>query len=185
MATLELALLGPPVVTRNGAPVRFATRTATAVLARLAAGAHELSRERLAGLLWPEVETDRARASLRRTLSAALAAAGDGLVVTRMAVALDPDRTRADVREFEALAATADPGALDRAARLYRDDFLRGGASTAGPSSRPAVPGRVPGRLRAARPPRARRRAGRHRRPAPAAAGHRAGAAGHGGRGRG
>jgi DNA-binding SARP family transcriptional activator len=126
MAKLELALLGPPLVTRSGTPVRFDTRKATAVLALLAAGEHELSRERLAGLLWPDADSERARASLRRTLSVTLAATGDGLVVTRLAVALDPEHTRADVREFEALAGRADPGSLDRAARLYRDDFLSG-----------------------------------------------------------
>jgi DNA-binding SARP family transcriptional activator len=126
MATLELALLGSPQVTRGGAPVRFDTRKATALLALLAAGEHELSRERLAGLLWPDADTDRARASLRRTLSVTLAATGDGLVVTRLAVALDPERCRADVWEFEALASRADPDSLGPAARLYRDDFLSG-----------------------------------------------------------
>src|ERR1700744_4989282 len=126
MTTLELALLGPPLVTRAGAPVRFDTRKATAGLALLAAGDPERGRERLAGLLWPDADADRARASLRRTLSVTLAATGDGLVVTRLAVALDPDRCRADVREVEALAGRADPGSLDRAAGLYRAAFLAG-----------------------------------------------------------
>ncbi|MBV9793579.1 MAG: AAA family ATPase [Actinobacteria bacterium] len=125
-ATLELALLGPPVVTSGGRPARFDTRKATAVLALLAAGEHELSRERLAGLLWPDADSERARASLRRTLSVTQAATGDGLRVTRLAIALDAERTRADVREFEALAAAGDPAGLDQAARLYRDDFLSG-----------------------------------------------------------
>ena len=74
MAELDLALLGPPVVTRDGGPVSFDTRKATAVLALLAVHDHELSRERLAALLWPEADAARARASLRRTLSVTAAA---------------------------------------------------------------------------------------------------------------
>ena len=126
MAELDLALLGPPAVTRDGAPVSFDTRKATAVLALLAVHDHELSRERLAALLWPEADAVRARASLRRTLSVTAAAAGPGLRVTRAAVALDPGRVQVDVTDFEALAAGPDAGALDRAAGLYRDDFLAG-----------------------------------------------------------
>ncbi len=126
MSDLDLALLGPPVITRSGAPVSFDTRKATAVLALLAADHHELSRERLAALLWPDADAVRARASLRRTLSVTAAAAGPGLLITRSAVALDPERVRVDVTEFEALAAGPDPGQLDRAVALYRDDFLAG-----------------------------------------------------------
>ena len=133
MAELDLALLGAPAVTRDGALVSFDTRKATAVLALLAVHDHELSRERLAGLLWPEADADRARASLRRTLSVTAAAAGPGLRVSRAAVALEPGRVRVDVADFEAAAAGPDTGSLDRAARLYRRRF--------------------PGRVRAARLP--------------------------------
>ena len=126
MAELGLALLGPPAVSRNGAPVSFDTRKATAVLALLALHDHELSRERLAALLWPEADAHRARASLRRTLSVTASAAGPGLLVTRAAVALDPGRVQVDVADFETLAGGPDAGSLDRAARLYRDEFLAG-----------------------------------------------------------
>jgi DNA-binding SARP family transcriptional activator len=78
MKDLDLALLGPPVISRSGAPVSFDTRKATAVLALLAADRHELSRERLAALLWPDADAVRARASLRRTLSVAAAGTGSG-----------------------------------------------------------------------------------------------------------
>ncbi len=123
---LGLDLLGPPVVTADGVPVSFDTRKATAVLAVLAMAGREVGRERLAALLWPEADTTRARASLRRTLSVTAAAVGEALEVTRAGVALRPGRARVDVTEFEALAAGPDPGALDRAVRLYRDDFLAG-----------------------------------------------------------
>ena len=127
MATdLSLALLGPPVVRRDGAPVTFDTRKATALLALLAVTGREHSRDQLADLLWPEADSVKGRASLRRTLSVTAAAMGDGLTISRAAVALEPSVVRVDVREFETLIARPDAVSLERAVRLYRDDFLAG-----------------------------------------------------------
>jgi DNA-binding SARP family transcriptional activator/tetratricopeptide (TPR) repeat protein len=128
MATTELslALLGPPVVRRDGAPVTFDTRKATALLALLAVTGREHSREQLADLLWPEADSARGRASLRRTLSVTAAVMGDGLIVSRAAITLDPGLVRVDVREFSALIGRPDAASLERAASLYRDDFLAG-----------------------------------------------------------
>ncbi|HTQ94600.1 MAG TPA: AAA family ATPase, partial [Streptosporangiaceae bacterium] len=123
---LSLALLGSPVVRRNGAPVTFDTRKATALLAVLAVTGREHSREQLADLLWPEADSAKSRASLRRTLSVTAAAMGDGLTISRAAVALDPALVRVDVREFGALIGRPDAASLERAAALYRDDFLAG-----------------------------------------------------------
>ena len=127
MATkLSLALLGPPVVRRDGAPVTFDTRKATALLALLAVTGREHSRDQLADLLWPEADSVKGRASLRRTLSVTAAAMGDGLIISRAAVALEPSVVQVDVREFEALIARPDAASLERAVQLYRDDFLAG-----------------------------------------------------------
>jgi DNA-binding SARP family transcriptional activator/tetratricopeptide (TPR) repeat protein len=128
MATTELslALLGPPVVRRNGMPVTFDTRKATALLALLAVTGREHSREQLADLLWPDADGARARASLRRTLSVTAAVMGDGLSISRAAVALDPVAVQVDVNEFESLIGRPDAASLERAAQLYRDDFLAG-----------------------------------------------------------
>jgi len=127
MATdLSLALLGPPVVKRDGAPVTFDTRKATALLALLAVTGREHSRDQLADLLWPEADSVKGRASLRRTLSVTAAAMGDGLIISRTAVALSPTMVRVDVREFEALIMRPDAASLERAVQLYRDDFLAG-----------------------------------------------------------
>ena len=123
---LSLGLLGPPVVRRDGAPVTFDTRKATALLALLAVTGREHSREQLAELLWPEAESAKGRASLRRTLSVTAAAMGDGLIISRAAVALSPALVRVDVRDFEALIGRPDAASLERAVLLYRDDFLAG-----------------------------------------------------------
>ena len=57
MATLSLALLGPPAVARDGTQVTFDTKKAVALLAVLAITGREHSRDRLAALLlatlWP------------------------------------------------------------------------------------------------------------------------------------
>ena len=126
MTDLSLALLGPPVVMRDGTPVSFDTRKAIALLALLAVTGREHSREQLADLLWPEADSAKGRASLRRTLSVTAAAMGAGLIISRAAVALEPAAVRVDVGEFETLITRPDAASLEQAARLYRDDFLAG-----------------------------------------------------------
>jgi DNA-binding SARP family transcriptional activator len=66
---LEVRLLGPPEVLVDGRPLRVDTRKAVALLAYLAVTGTPHSRDVLATLLWPGDEPDRARGSLRRTLS--------------------------------------------------------------------------------------------------------------------
>src|SRR5580692_8267397 len=126
MTELSLALLGPPVVQRDGAAVTFDTRKAIALLALLAVTGREHSREQLADLLWPEADSAKGRASLRRTLSVTAAVMGAGLTISRAAVTLELAAVQVDVREFEALIGRADAGSLERAVQLYRDDFLSG-----------------------------------------------------------
>jgi len=126
MTELRLALLGPPVVLRDGTPVTFDTRKAIALLALLAVTGREHSREQLADLLWPEADSTKGRASLRRTLSVTAAATGAGLTISRAAVTMELAAVRVDVREFESLIARPDAGSLERAVGLYRDDFLSG-----------------------------------------------------------
>jgi DNA-binding SARP family transcriptional activator len=123
---LSLALLGPPIVRRDGAPVTFDTRKATALLALLAVTGREHSRDQLADMFWPEADSVKGRASLRRTLSVTAAVMGDGMIISRAAVALSPTSVRIDVREFEDLIARPDAASLERAVLLYRDDFLAG-----------------------------------------------------------
>jgi DNA-binding SARP family transcriptional activator len=126
VAELSIALLGPPAVTRDGEPVNFDTRKATALLALLAVTGREHSREQLTGLLWPDADGQKARASLRRTLSVTAAVMGSALAISRTTVALRPGDVTIDVRDFEDLISRPDAGSLERAVQLYRDDFLAG-----------------------------------------------------------
>jgi DNA-binding SARP family transcriptional activator/tetratricopeptide (TPR) repeat protein len=126
MTELSLALLGPPVVQRDGAAVTFDTRKAIALLALLAVTGREHSREQLADLLWPDADSAKGRASLRRTLSVTAAAMGPGLTISRAAVTLEPALVRVDVHEFERLIARPDAASLEQAVQLYRGDFLAG-----------------------------------------------------------
>src|SRR5580692_1790706 len=126
MTELRLALLGPPVVLRDGLPVTFDTRKAVALLALLAVTGREHSREQLADLLWPDADSAKGRASLRRTLSVTAAVMSAGLTISRAAVTLELTAVQVDVREFEALIVRADAESLERAVELYRDDFLSG-----------------------------------------------------------
>ncbi len=140
MPDVELFLFGSPRIERGGARVHLDTRKAVALLAYLAVTGGRQSRETLAGLLWPEYGPSRARAALRRTLSALAAAREEGwLIVDRVWVDVDRGRVWVDVDRFhellagcrshghpEAEACPACLPLLAEAAELYRDDFLAG-----------------------------------------------------------
>ena len=70
VAPVDVMLLGPPRVERDGAAVAFDTRKAVALLAVLALADRPRPRDVLAELLWPEHDAEHARGALRRTLSA-------------------------------------------------------------------------------------------------------------------
>src|SRR4051794_41909640 len=80
---LRLTLLGPPAVTRDGRPLAFDTRKATALLAFLALEGKPQPRDRLAALLWPDADPSRARPALRRPGAVTAARGGDALVPER------------------------------------------------------------------------------------------------------
>ena len=61
MAELRIALLGPPRVERDGAPIEVDTRKAIALLAYLALHPERHGRDAVAGLLWPDYDTEHAR----------------------------------------------------------------------------------------------------------------------------
>jgi DNA-binding SARP family transcriptional activator len=81
-----------------------------AMLAVLAAsGDRGVSRERLAGLLWPDSDEERARHSLRQALYELKQELGVDVVRTEAAaIALDPSRISSDVQDFYRALATGD-----------------------------------------------------------------------------
>jgi DNA-binding SARP family transcriptional activator/predicted ATPase len=126
---LSISLLGPPRVERDGQPVSFDTRKATALLAHLALAERPRSREALCDLLWPGRDPDHARGALRRTLSTLRSAVGAERVATEGdSVAFLADQAvELDVERFRALA--ADDATLDdlaAAVALFRGELLEG-----------------------------------------------------------
>jgi len=91
-----------------------------AVLAR--AGERGVNRDRLAGLLWGEVEEERARRSLNQALYALRQELGaeDAILGTRD-LRLNPELIEVDLAAFDTARAT---GAFEEAARLYAGPFL-------------------------------------------------------------
>ena len=123
---LRLSTFGSPAVERDGRPITFDTRKATALLTYLAVEGQPQPRDRLAALFWPDADPARARSALRRTVSVTAAQVGDALVAERAHVALADGTWRCDAVDFRELVARGDDAADREAAELYRDDFLAG-----------------------------------------------------------
>lgn len=137
---LSIALLGPPEIEVDGKPLAVDTRKAVALLAYLAVTKSLPSRDQLATLLWPDLDAERGRATLRRTLSALRTGLGGRwLGSDRNRVWLEPAGCEVDVDRAHSLSAPepdhghgpdqvcphcAEP--LAAAARLHRDSFLAG-----------------------------------------------------------
>ena len=135
---LDIRLLGPPEVSRDDAPIEVDTRKAIALLAYLSVEGGA-TRDTLATLFWADSPSDRARATLRRTLSALRSGIGaDAISADRNRVALT-ETTTSDLTTFDdAIRSTFehdhDPTDvcnrcvpdLTRATDLYRGDFLEG-----------------------------------------------------------
>ena len=95
-----------------------------ALLAVLAAeGGRHVSRERMTGLFWPDVDDERARHSLRQAMYTLRHEVGREIIRSDFALSLDPSAITADVVEFRAALARGDRVA---AATLVRGPFLAG-----------------------------------------------------------
>ena len=133
---LDIRLLGSPVITVGDSQIAVDTRKAIGLLAYLTVeGSAE--RDTLAALFWAESPPDRARATLRRTLSALRnGVGGETIIADRNRVGL-ADGFTSDIAEFQRASEEIgshghDPSdvcarcipSLSRAADLYRGDFL-------------------------------------------------------------
>ena len=135
---LRLALLGPPEITVDGYPLEVDTRKAIALISYLAVSGEQPTREQLADLLWPDLDRDRARATLRRTLSALRTGlSGKWLHTDRTRVWLNGDNRTSDVDQVRELVRIDHSHGPDRlcpecapklaaAAALFRGPFMAG-----------------------------------------------------------
>ena len=143
MSALELRLLGGFQVVRRGQPVEaFESQKVRALLAYLACHADRpLSRERLAGLLWPDQDQDSSRRNLRQAIYNLRQALGHDersgwvpLAVTHQTLQISPGLDWwCDVREFDeavrrglARGDVLSTHDLGRAVEIYRGDLLAG-----------------------------------------------------------
>ena len=121
---IEVELLGPPRVVRDGELLAFDTRKAVALLAHLAVTARPRPRDALADLLWPDSDLEHARGALRRTLSSLRSAVGAASLET----------TRDHVRLVRGADLVVDVDAFrssralrpEEAVELFRGEFLEG-----------------------------------------------------------
>jgi DNA-binding SARP family transcriptional activator len=126
-ALVGVRLFGAPVIERGGQHVPVDTRKAIALLAYLAFMRRPAARDELATLLWPDSDHVRARAALRRTMSAlSTALGGSGLRTDGDAVSLVHSQIWLDLDEFRELAARNDTDSLVQAVELARGDLLAG-----------------------------------------------------------
>lgn len=120
---LRITLLGSPRIERAGREITFDTRKAIAIIALLAIEAGRQPRERLAAMLWPDADEERARGALRRTLSAIrTSAVGDHLDADTTTARLD-EKVDVDVHRFRRLRAS---GKHAQAVTAYGGDLLAG-----------------------------------------------------------
>ncbi|MFV1859540.1 MAG: tetratricopeptide repeat protein [Anaerolineales bacterium] len=105
----------------------FASLKVQAILFYLAVTGRPASRQKLIGLLWPDVPQQKARTSLRSALYNLQRALPDALDVTRKQVSLSPAcALKLDMTRFEADIEAQEMTAVRRAVALYAGDFLEG-----------------------------------------------------------
>jgi DNA-binding SARP family transcriptional activator len=126
----------------DGQPLAFPTRKALALLIYLTVEGGPHSREQLAALFWPESDSERGRATLRRTLSyvrdvltptpdpspvgTSPHRGGEFVIADRDSLSFNFDSDFAlDLTQVEA-ASHGETDSMRRAALAYRGDFLEG-----------------------------------------------------------
>jgi DNA-binding SARP family transcriptional activator/pimeloyl-ACP methyl ester carboxylesterase len=123
---LRLELLGPFAIAGEGA-FTLRNKKAQALLAFLALNPGHHSRERLAGLLWPDSSDEAARQSLRQCVSALRRDLAElPLAADHDQIGLPSGAVTTDVDDFTKALAEPSTANLKRAASLYRGHLLDG-----------------------------------------------------------
>jgi len=128
----SFCVLGTPALDAPGATAVLRTRKAVALLAVLALQPDRRARrEQLAQMLWPRVDKDAARTSLRQLLAGLRKAGGEGVPLVDaeddwLALARD---VHVDAVAFETAAARGDLAGAAEAVSLYRGALLAEGLS--------------------------------------------------------
>lgn len=137
---LAITVLGDVDIRVDGKPIDVDTRKAVALVTYLAVTGTSASRDTLASLLWGELDSNRARGALRRTLSVLRKALDNRwLTVESDRVRLEREGLYLDLAEAEELRNSIDAhpdhsregcadclARLERAAALYRGEFMAG-----------------------------------------------------------
>lgn len=131
MSAFHLVLFGPPQLYCDGQPRAIQRRKSLALFIYLAMTKHSPRRERLAALLWPDVEISRGLSNLRTAIWSLKETLGDDWALMEGdTVAINSAfPLTIDVRQFRVLLtarATERQQSLSQAISLYQDDFLSG-----------------------------------------------------------
>ncbi|MCB8948224.1 MAG: hypothetical protein H6653_09425 [Ardenticatenaceae bacterium] len=128
MTTLEISLLGKPIIHQDGRSLdSLVSRKAEALLCYLAFTGQSHSRQALAGLLWGEMSEEKARRNLRVALSRMRSELEDYLNIQRRTLAFNRERPfKLDITLFETNLQQKNPtiATLKEATDLYRGPFL-------------------------------------------------------------
>ena len=93
MTTLEISLLGKPIIHQDGRSLdSLVSRKAEALLCYLAFTGQSHSRQALAGLLWGEMSEEKARRNLRVALSRMRSELEDYLNIQRRTLAFNREQ---------------------------------------------------------------------------------------------
>lgn len=135
-----IRVLGDVDIRVDGRPIEVDTRKALALLTYLAVSGTSASRDTLTALLWSDLDSNRGRGALRRTLSVLRKALGNRwLAVDSDRVRLETDAVYLDSEDARRLEETVEAHheqsfevcldclrCLERAASLYRGEFMAG-----------------------------------------------------------
>lgn len=132
MASVEIALLGTPVLRVDGEIVTVERRKSLAIIAYLAATGQSHRRDELSAMFWGDVDQSRALANLRQALvDMRRVLPEEAIIANRSSMGLDLDADIwIDTQRFDHIQArfrqSSDYDALIEVEKLYTGDFMTG-----------------------------------------------------------